>query len=222
MTVPLLAVLFLVLIAVLVMFRMGQAAYLQWRAQTGADAAALAAAKQTRQDLLDIAKALERDDYATAAAIRLRMQPTAYLAASRFAARNDTALTGFSWQTIEVEVQVASYDAVPHPCGTCRPDPDCAPSPAPTATPSSPGPSASPSEYPSRYPSMTPGACATDAPHATRGEAIARARVVPKLTAVSQSTTAAEFADIRLIRDRTMAAPAPGSPGFAVTRASRP
>ncbi len=201
-TVPLLAVLFLVLIAVLVMFRMGQAAYLQWRAQTGADAAALAAAKQTRQDLLDIAKAIEREDYTTAAAIRLRMQPMAYLAATRFAARNHTALTSFSWETVEVEVQVASYDTVPHPCGKCRPDPDCVPSSAPSTS--------EPSPEPSGYPSVSasPVSCEeTEPPDATRGRAIARARVSPKLTAVTQSTTAEEFADIMLIRDRSMAAP---------------
>jgi hypothetical protein len=214
-TVPLLAVLFLVLIAVLVMFRMGQAAYLQWRAQTGADAAALAAAKQTRQDLLDIAKAIEREDYTTAAAIRLRMQPMAYLAATRFAARNHTALTSFSWETVEVEVQVASYDTVPHPCGNCRhPDPDCVPSPAPS-TPE-------PSGYPSV--SASPVNCEeTEPPDATRGRAIARAKVSPKLTAVTQSTTAEEFADIMLIRDRSMAAPAapPARPAYA-PEAGRP
>ncbi len=179
-------------------FRVGQAAYLQWRGQTGADAAALAAARQTRKDMLEAAKAIAAENYARAAAIMAAAPGKAAAQAAVYAERNRSTLAGFSWEAIEIEVKVGTNDTVPYPCpGGHQSDPDsaggCQPQPCPTIA---------------MTPSPSPASCGYDNSNGARGWAEARARIDVKLSSVASGTTASEFAEIRLIPEHGIALPA--------------
>lgn len=102
---PVLLVLFTALLAAgAILFQVGRAAGLSAAAQTGADAAAAAAAKDLRTQLLDMAGRLGYSDLA------LVDEGRVCAAAGDYASRNDSTVTSCDMEGLEVQVAVVTNE----------------------------------------------------------------------------------------------------------------